>query len=187
MRLRRGVRDTEVGAGVRLGRGVRLDAAAGGRIVLEDGCEVGDGCRLLARGAEVRIGAGAVLGERCRVIAQVGIAVGAGARLGDGAMAVDFDHVIADVETPIRLQPIDAAPVTIGARARIGRGASILRGVTVGEGAVIGAHAVVTRDVPAGARAGGVPARVGGGSVAPVTAAPEGVEQPLEGEHPEEA
>lgn len=48
----------------------------------------------------------------------------------------------------------------IGAGVDIGAGARVLGPVTVGEGAQIGANAVVLRDVPAGATAVGVPARV---------------------------
>lgn len=36
----------------------------------------------------------------------------------------------------------------------------ILKGVSVGDGAIIAADAVVTRDVPAGCLAAGVPAKV---------------------------
>ena len=42
----------------------------------------------------------------------------------------------------------------------IGAGAKVLGNVTIGDGAVIGANAVVLRDVPPGATAVGVPARV---------------------------
>lgn len=49
---------------------------------------------------------------------------------------------------------------TIGPNVRIGTGAKILGPVTLGAGAKIGANAVVMLDVPPGATAVGVPARV---------------------------
>ena len=44
--------------------------------------------------------------------------------------------------------------------AKVGSGSVILAGVVIGENALVGAGSVVTRDVPAGATAYGVPARV---------------------------
>jgi acetyltransferase-like isoleucine patch superfamily enzyme len=54
----------------------------------------------------------------------------------------------------------EQAPITIGHDVWIGARAIVLDGVTVGNGAIIGAAAVVTKDVPAYAVVGGVPARV---------------------------
>lgn len=51
------------------------------------------------------------------------------------------------------------APVILERGCYLGAGCLILPGVTVGAGAVIGAGAVVTRDVPPGRVAVGVPAR----------------------------
>ncbi len=48
----------------------------------------------------------------------------------------------------------------IGNRVDIGTGAKILGPIIIGDGAVIGANAVVVNDVPAGAVAVGIPARV---------------------------
>lgn len=52
------------------------------------------------------------------------------------------------------------APVRLRRGCYLGAGCLLLPGVTIGERAVVGAGAVVTRDVPAGKIALGVPARV---------------------------
>lgn len=52
------------------------------------------------------------------------------------------------------------APVVLKRGCYLGAGCMVLPGVTVGERAIVGAGAVVTRDVPAGKVALGVPARV---------------------------
>jgi acetyltransferase-like isoleucine patch superfamily enzyme len=54
----------------------------------------------------------------------------------------------------------DIAPVTIQDYAWIGRDAHVLKGVTIGRGAVVAAGSVVVTDVPEGAIAMGVPARI---------------------------
>lgn len=53
-----------------------------------------------------------------------------------------------------------AKPVTIGDDCWFGANVTVCPGVTVGEGCVIGAGSVVTKDIPAGSVAAGVPARV---------------------------
>ena len=146
--------------GVHVARGVRFEVAQGAEIVLGEGCLIGEATRIVvAPGCRVEVGASAVLGERCTIVAHSGVTIGAGARLGHGAVVVDFDHVFDDVERPIREQPLESAPVTIGAGALIGLGASVLRGVVVGERATVDPRAVVTRDVPADGHVGGVPAK----------------------------
>jgi acetyltransferase-like isoleucine patch superfamily enzyme len=147
------------GRGVVLGRGVVFDVAPGAEVVLGDGCAIGAGTRVLVRGGRVDIGASVALGERATIVAHAGVTIGARCILGEQVVLVDFNHVIDDVELPIRLQGLQAAPVTIGDDARIGLGASILPGVTVGARAQVAPRAVVTRDVPAGAVVEGVPAR----------------------------
>jgi acetyltransferase-like isoleucine patch superfamily enzyme len=145
----------------RLGRRVRFDVAPGALVVLGDGCRIGDGCRFhVGQGATVAVGAGAVLGESCVLAAHERIEIRARARLGEEVVIVDFDHDLRDVERPVRQQGLLTAPVIIGEGAIVAAAAGVLRGVTIGEGAHVAVRAVVTHDVPAGARAEGVPARV---------------------------
>jgi serine acetyltransferase len=55
-------------------------------------------------------------------------------------------------------RPLDAP--TLGNRVNVGAGAKILGALKIGDGAAIGANAVVLTDVPGGAVAVGVPARI---------------------------
>ena len=50
-------------------------------------------------------------------------------------------------------------PIVIEDRVWCGANVTITKGVHIGTGAVIAAGAVITKDVPAGALVGGVPAR----------------------------
>lgn len=94
------------------------------------------------------------LGRRVIVEHQSGIVVHGCSRIGDDCIlrqGVTLGN--RNLERPLE------AP-TLGARVNVGAGAKILGAVTIGDDAVIGANAVVLIDVPPGALAAGVPARL---------------------------
>jgi len=106
---------------------------------------------------------------------RMGVKVGKGASFGQGAqMDFFFPELVEIGENAIigygatllahefLQKEWRKGPVKVGKNALIGAKCILLPGVSVGEGAVVGAGAVVTHDVPAGAFAIGVPARVAG-------------------------
>jgi len=121
---------------------------------------VGHDTKIRAHEGEVRIGAKSVIGQECTISAYQHVSIGRECIVADRVMLLDFDHGVTDVERPIRLQGIYKRDVRIGHNVWVGYGACFLRGVTVGDNAVVGTSAVVTRDVPANAVVGGVPARL---------------------------
>jgi bifunctional UDP-N-acetylglucosamine pyrophosphorylase/glucosamine-1-phosphate N-acetyltransferase len=91
-----------------------------------------------------RVGEGTAAGHFC----YLGDAdIGAGVNIGAGAITCNYDGV-------------DKHPTVIGRGAFIGSDTMLVAPVTVGDGAATGAGSVVTRDIPEGRRAVGVPARL---------------------------
>jgi acetyltransferase-like isoleucine patch superfamily enzyme len=140
--------------------GVVLQIGRGGRIELGRWSWLGHGTKIRCHEGIVSIGAKTVLGQDCTISAYQHVSIGRECVIADRVMLIDFDHGTAEVERPIRLQGIYKRDVNVGHNVWIGYGACILRGVTVGDNAVIGTNSVVTKDVPANAVVGGVPARV---------------------------
>lgn len=144
--------------------------------MISDRAIVGDKCIILGDvwhfanvEDDVYLGEGAVIGSHCYV--------GRGARILAGARIQSFVSVCrgALIESDVFISPhvcitddkhpragnarYSAQPPTLKRGCSIGASALIMPGVVIGEGAVVGAGAVVTRDVPPGVVAIGMPAR----------------------------
>jgi acetyltransferase-like isoleucine patch superfamily enzyme len=116
---------------------------------------------LVGRGGSVNIGADTSIHRGCQIESyQASINIGCRVEIAPRCAFQSFDHGMAP-ELPISKQPLTTkGPILIEDDAWLGYGVIVLSGVCIGEGAVIGAGSVVTKDVPAGAIAVGVPARV---------------------------
>lgn len=97
--------------------------------------KIGEGFTLL-HGGSVHIHPGSVIGERVTIMHEVTLGTNTNPQRTDNGAPVIGDDVF------------------------IGAGAKILGPVRIGDGAVIAANSLVLADVPAGATAAGVPARI---------------------------
>jgi acetyltransferase-like isoleucine patch superfamily enzyme len=143
-----------------LGRGLELKIEPRGQVRFGRFVWIGDGTKIRCHEGVVEIGSKTVMGQECTISAYQRVRIGEQCVIADRAMFIDFDHGVVEVERPIRLQGIYKRDVEVGNNVWIGYGACILRGVSVGDNSVIGTNAVVTKDVPANAIVGGVPARI---------------------------
>jgi acetyltransferase-like isoleucine patch superfamily enzyme len=143
-----------------LGRGLELKIEPRGQVRFGRFVWIGDGTKIRCHEGLVEIGEKTVMGQECTISAYQHVRIGEQCVIADRAMFIDFDHGIVEVERPIRLQGIYKRDVEVGNNVWIGYGACILRGVSVGDNSVIGTNSVVTKDVPANAIVGGVPARI---------------------------
>ena len=103
----------------------------------------------------IEIHPGAVIGDRVFFDHAMGVVVGETAEIGDGCTI--YQGVTlggTSLYKGVKRHP------TLGRNVVVGAGAKVLGGFVVGDGAKIGSNAVVTKPVPAGATAVGIPARI---------------------------
>ena len=107
-------------------------------------------------GRNLHIGKDIFINIGCRFQDTGGITIGDGTLIGHGSTITTLNHA----EDPDRRADMTPAPVSIGQKVWLGANVTVVPGVTIGDGAIVAAGAVVTRDVPANAIVGGVPARL---------------------------
>ena len=149
---------TRISPDVKLGENVRIYA-----FVNLYGCEIGDESRI---GTFVEIQKGAHIGKRVKISSHTficeGVTIEDNVFIGHGVMFINdkYPRATAADGSPQTEADWMCVSTLVKKGASIGSNATILCGVTIGEGAIVGAGSVVTHDVPAGAVAAGVPARV---------------------------
>lgn len=142
------------GAGTVIVKPLRLRGVE--RIRIGSGCSIYEGAWLESEEAgDLTIGDEVYLGHDVHIHAVARVRIGSGSMLADGVMVNAGGHDLHRGK-----MNTSGGDIVIGKSCFIGHRAVVLGGVTIGDGATIGAGAVVTRDVPAGATAVGVPARV---------------------------
>ena len=142
------------------------------RIAWGRGLTTGQHCRLETFGdrndseIKLRFGDECHIGDYVHIAAAESISIGDRCLFASRVFISDLDHGMysgKECDKP-NSNPNDRAlftsPVVIGNGVWVGEGACILKGVHIGDGSIIGANAVVTRDIPAGSIAGGIPAKV---------------------------
>ncbi|WP_439134928.1 acyltransferase [Pseudomaricurvus sp.] len=90
---------------------------------------------------------------------RAGITIGDHTRIAAQTCMFAFNHGM-EPDRLIQEQPVTSEGITIGRDVWIGANVSIVDGVTIGDKAIIGMGSVVTKNVPAGAKVGGNPAKV---------------------------
>ncbi|MEM1394487.1 MAG: acyltransferase [Cyanobacteria bacterium P01_H01_bin.150] len=158
-----GASNIEIGDGVHLFRGVRVDALGhqNNQITLKEGVAIERNVDIGAldnthiyidKGTFIGVGAciagpgNVKIGKRCLIAAHSGIFAN--------------NHKYGDPLRYIADQGVTCKGITIEDDCWLGHAVTVIDGVTIGKGSVIGAGSVVTKDIPPYSIAVGTPARV---------------------------
>jgi acetyltransferase-like isoleucine patch superfamily enzyme len=140
----------------------RWAAGKYGEISLGARVNLQDGVILDAYAGRIEIGADVFLGPSTVVYGQGGVVIGPDCLISMHCRILSSNHTVPPLGTIIRSQPDIPLPTRIGRDVWLGAGVTVTGGVSIGDGCVVGAGAVVTKDLPAGSIAYGVPATVRG-------------------------
>ena len=165
---------------VRLGYSVTLDdlvvldakGSANRGIDVGRGAFLGRGTILSCKDGDITLGDHANLGFHCEIFSGSSVTVGAHALFAAQVYLVGGGHAFEASDAAVVDQPRTSRGIQLGDNVWLGAGAKVLDGVRIGTDVVVGAGAVVNADLPDGAIAAGVPARILRSRNAPAAARP---------------
>jgi len=163
-RLRYGLLGVDFGSGVAVHKGVdiamRRPPAGPGRVSIGDRCILSTGVVLHPYGGSIVLRRDVFLGPHAVLYGHGGIEIGEDSLISMHCRILSSEHAVPPQGDAIRQHPDVRRPTRIGRDVWLGAGVTVTAGVTIGDGCVVGAGAVITKDLPAGAIAFGVPAAV---------------------------
>jgi acetyltransferase-like isoleucine patch superfamily enzyme len=153
---------------IRLGDGVTvddlvvLDAKGGANrgIDVGRGVFLGRGTILSCKDGDIAIGDHGNFGFHCEIFSGSSVTVGRHGLFAAQSYLVGGGHEFEREGFAVVDQPRSSRGIVLGDNVWLGTGAKVLDGVRIGRDVVVGANAVVNADLPDGAIAAGVPARV---------------------------
>jgi acetyltransferase-like isoleucine patch superfamily enzyme len=153
---------------IRLGDGVTVDdlvlldaKGTGNRgIDVGRGVFLGRGTILSCKDGDITIGDHGNFGFHCEVFSGSSVVVGRHGLFAAQAYLVGGGHQFDSPGVAVIEQPRSSRGIVLGDDVWLGAGVKVLDGVRIGSHVVVGANAVVNSDLPEGAIAAGVPARV---------------------------
>jgi acetyltransferase-like isoleucine patch superfamily enzyme len=121
---------------------------------------LGRGTILSCKDGDIAIGDHGNFGFHCEVFSGSSVRVGKHGLFAAQAYLVGGGHEFERPDRAVIQQPRTSLGIVLGDNVWLGTGAKVLDGVRIGSDVVVGANAVVNADLPDGAVAAGVPARV---------------------------
>jgi acetyltransferase-like isoleucine patch superfamily enzyme len=134
----------------------------GGPVKLGEGVSVMDETIIqTGLGGSLKVGSNSHIHPRCQISAYISpICIGRDVQIAANCAFYPYDHGYLPDKGIMGQPPKTKGGILIDDGVWLGFGVIVLDGVRIGKGAVIGAGSVVTHDIPDGAIAVGVPARV---------------------------
>lgn len=155
-------------AKIRIGDGVTVDdlvvldakGTSNRGIDVGNGVFLGRGTILSCKDGDIVLGEHTNLGFHCEVFSGSTVTVGRHGLFAAYVYLVGGGHEFERADVAVVDQPRGSAGIALGDNVWLGTGAKVLDGVSLGSDVVVGANGVVTSDLPDGAIAAGVPARI---------------------------
>lgn len=137
-----------------LGGGISIGKRA--ILYIKGYCNIYSGAKISLRKNSILTLGNCFINNKVSIICSKSITIGDNTAIGPNVVIRDSDdHILIP-----RTENSMSSPIIIGNNVWVGTNVIILKGVHIGDGAVIAAGSIVTKDIPSGCLAAGVPAKV---------------------------